>query len=143
MRHSQHTRALQIREEPTQADVQGPLHEGGLESQLAHAEACLISGQLLAAAAQLQKAVQVALHPALLILVDSDLGIIQSVLVSCLSQLQRAQQLQKAVHVALTLESLVMLGRGSDSIQRCLNLPSRLGLQVELRMGRSVISQVA
>lgn len=50
---------VQIREEPVQSEVQGPLQEGGLETQLAHAEACLISGQLLAAAAQLQKAVQV------------------------------------------------------------------------------------
>lgn len=53
---------LQIREEPVQSGVQGPLQEGGLETQLAHAEACLISGQLLAAAAQLQKAVQVHIH---------------------------------------------------------------------------------
>ena len=51
--------AVQIREEPVQSEVQGPLQEGGLETQLAHAEACLISGQLLAAASQLQKAVQV------------------------------------------------------------------------------------
>lgn len=53
------TSVVQIREEPVQSEVQGPLQEGGLETQLAHAEAYLISGQLLAAAAQLQKAVQV------------------------------------------------------------------------------------
>lgn len=53
---------LQLREEPGQAGAEGAVQGGGLESQLAHAEACLISGQLLAAASQLQKAVQVR-HP--------------------------------------------------------------------------------
>ncbi len=35
------------------------LGEGGLETRLAQAEACLVSGQLSAAASQLQKVVQV------------------------------------------------------------------------------------
>ena len=49
---------LQIREGPSRPGS-AALGEGGLETKLAQAEACLVSGQLSAAASQLQKVVQV------------------------------------------------------------------------------------
>ena len=52
---------MQIREGPTRPGS-AALGEGGLETRLAQAEACLVSGQLSAAASQLQKVVQVITH---------------------------------------------------------------------------------
>ncbi|KAL0045851.1 hypothetical protein WJX82_006724 [Trebouxia sp. C0006] len=49
--------ALKIREGPSRPGS-AALGEGGLETRLAQAEACLVSGQLSAAASQLQKVVQ-------------------------------------------------------------------------------------
>ena len=51
---------LQIREGPTPPE-EGSAGQGGLETRLAQAEACLVSGQLSAAASYLQQVVQVAL----------------------------------------------------------------------------------
>ena len=58
--HCQHSFSclIQIREGPSRPGS-AALGEGGLETRLAQAEACLVSGQLSAAASQLQKVFQV------------------------------------------------------------------------------------
>lgn len=53
---------MQIREGPGRPG-DAAVGEGGLETRLALAEACLVSGQLSAAASHLQKVVQVCAAP--------------------------------------------------------------------------------
>ena len=52
---------MQIKEGPSTSGGVAHLSEGGLETRLAQAEACLVSGQLSAAASHLQQIVQVRL----------------------------------------------------------------------------------
>ena len=52
---------LQLREDSSSPGPEG-LSQGGIETHLAYAEACLVNGQLSTAASHIQKLVQVSFH---------------------------------------------------------------------------------